>query len=321
MKKINLRKIVFFAIAFLASTTLSAQGIMDLRINEVLINNTSGIVNGEGTRSGWVELRNSGYSTVDLGGCTLVEVTPQGRNSHTFPKGLSSTVFPSQNYTIVYLGANTVTPFTAHFNLQDATALLIYDASGKILIDSVSLHPSTAMADVSLGRAFYDKNKRANRDADRNFETRDCNLVATAGLTPGNSNFPVPTESRSEAFRRIDFTGGGMSVIAMSVVFLALLCLFLVFQQVGNAMQRMARKKDEKAAGVASSTGDTTSKPIVSNEPSGEMLAAIAYAIKLYNDELNESETRVITINRTVRAYSPWSSKIYGLTQLPNRTK
>lgn len=50
-----------------------------------------------------------------------------------------------------------------------------------------------------------------------------------------------------------------------------------------------------------------------------EEIAAIAVALKLYKSALHDKESEVITIHSIKRAYSPWSSKIHGLTQLPIR--
>lgn len=49
----------------------------------------------------------------------------------------------------------------------------------------------------------------------------------------------------------------------------------------------------------------------------GEIYAAIATALYLYTEEKNEFEKLDLTIKKTVRPYSPWSSKIYGLRQHP----
>jgi glutaconyl-CoA/methylmalonyl-CoA decarboxylase subunit delta len=45
--------------------------------------------------------------------------------------------------------------------------------------------------------------------------------------------------------------------------------------------------------------------------------AAIAMAMYLYFQEVHDKESAVLTINRTSRSYSPWSSKIYGIRQYP----
>ena len=51
------------------------------------------------------------------------------------------------------------------------------------------------------------------------------------------------------------------------------------------------------------------------------MIAAIALAIKLHKAEMHDRESDVITINKVARVYSPWSSKIHGLTQMPERVR
>lgn len=48
-----------------------------------------------------------------------------------------------------------------------------------------------------------------------------------------------------------------------------------------------------------------------------EIVAAIIVALKMYKSDLHDRESEMLTINRITRAYSPWNSKIHGLTQLP----
>ena len=52
---------------------------------------------------------------------------------------------------------------------------------------------------------------------------------------------------------------------------------------------------------------------------SEEEIAAIATAMKIYRSALHDRESEVLTILSIKRAYSPWNSKIHGLTQLPDR--
>jgi hypothetical protein len=47
----------------------------------------------------------------------------------------------------------------------------------------------------------------------------------------------------------------------------------------------------------------------------GEIYAAIAMALNLYTKEIHDNENLKITIQKTVKPYSPWSSKIYGVSQ------
>ncbi len=45
----------------------------------------------------------------------------------------------------------------------------------------------------------------------------------------------------------------------------------------------------------------------------------IALALHLYMEDLYSSDQMRLTIEKVIRPYSPWSSKIYGLRQVPPR--
>jgi type III secretory pathway component EscV len=47
----------------------------------------------------------------------------------------------------------------------------------------------------------------------------------------------------------------------------------------------------------------------------GEVAAAIALALRMYMDEQHDFEKTALTIKKTIKPYSPWSSKIYGVRQ------
>lgn len=48
-------------------------------------------------------------------------------------------------------------------------------------------------------------------------------------------------------------------------------------------------------------------------------VAAIALALSLYIQDIHDYERTILTIQKVMRPYSPWSSKIYGLRQTPLR--
>ncbi|MDP4114910.1 MAG: OadG family protein [Bacteroidota bacterium] len=72
------------------------------------------------------------------------------------------------------------------------------------------------------------------------------------------------------------------------------------------------KKKNEEAL-------PTTPEPVVvkSADERGEIVAAIAAALSLYKTETHDYENMVLTMQKVMRPYSPWSSKIYGLRQYP----
>ncbi|MCU7495740.1 MAG: hypothetical protein HF314_06430 [Ignavibacteria bacterium] len=51
----------------------------------------------------------------------------------------------------------------------------------------------------------------------------------------------------------------------------------------------------------------------------GEVYAAIGLALHLYLQDIHDYEKMVLTMQKVMRPYSPWSSKIYGLRQYPRR--
>ena len=116
----------------------------------------------------------------------------------------------------------------------------------------------------------------------------------------------------SEKIGNEDPWGIGMAIIAMSVVFIALILLYLIFKQVGIQLIAMQARKSLKATEAEAKSKPVT-VPAQSIPTSGDVYAAIAVAIHLYTEELRDVEEAVLTINKVSRTYSPWSSKIHGL--------
>ena len=108
-----------------------------------------------------------------------------------------------------------------------------------------------------------------------------------------------------------------MAGIGFALVFLTLVLLIFIMKGMGAAFTR--QKKAEKAAKAAAAgiaVADEDHHEAISDE---EIAAAIITALKLYKSNLHDQESEMLTIHRITRAYSPWSSKIHGLTQLPER--
>ena len=53
----------------------------------------------------------------------------------------------------------------------------------------------------------------------------------------------------------------------------------------------------------------------------GRVNAVIALALNQYLEDVHDYENTILTIQKIVRPYSPWSSKIYGLRQVPQVSK
>jgi Na+-transporting methylmalonyl-CoA/oxaloacetate decarboxylase gamma subunit len=141
--------------------------------------------------------------------------------------------------------------------------------------------------------------------------------IVSQTLTPRLENFPTNAMTASEKLRLHDPRGAVISVIAMSVVFSLLIILFICFKQLAKFHVRTSRKKAAAAHGV-----DIDNQEIQHvGEETGDIYAAIALAIQLYQDDIHDLEDMVVTIEREDKIYSPWSSKVQTLRQIPTVIK
>ena len=99
--------------------------------------------------------------------------------------------------------------------------------------------------------------------------------------------------------------------VGFAMVFVVLVLLIFIMRGMGWAFTR--ERKPRVAATPAS---EPASDHAISDQ---ELVAAIATALKLYKSDLHDRESETLTINRITRAYSPWNSKIHGLTQIPEK--
>jgi hypothetical protein len=283
-----MRKIILLmALLLLRILPSQAQSSKDLRINEFLVLNDSGYVDDFGVHSPWIEIFNSAYNYVDIGGCYLTNDL-QKPALYLIPKGDPITLIAPRNY-IVFWADNKPTHGILHlnFNLENSKMIALFDSDGRTLIDSVTL--TTPKPDISFGRV------------------EDGGLIwgYHEKTTPNANNQTEPQELGAERIIKIDPYGLGMAVIAMSIVFLVLMMIFLMFKQFSISVARNEKRKALKI----SSPDD-----IVVTE---EMAAAIGLALHLYQKDMADYENLVLTINKVSRTYSPWNSKLYGISKWP----
>jgi len=276
-----------------------AQSASDLRINEFLVKNVSNYQDDFGIQGSWIEIFNSAYNTVNIAGCYLTN-DPKNPTKYKIPKD-QITKIPSRGY-LVFWADNKTTHGTLHlnFDLKSSNYLALYDQSGKNLIDSVSFNPAVQKADTSWGRVF---------DADAKW----ANLSKP---TPNGNNDTVERPSAGSVFLQFDPSGATMAIISMSVVFSALILLYLSFKYIGKANINHAKRmkeKELKKQGIVATTKE-------GEETSGETLAAIAMALQLFETDKADLDSTILTIEKTSRTYSPWSSKIYSMRQIPQKT-
>lgn len=284
-----------------------AQGLKDVRINEVLVDNRSSYIDDHGNHVGWVELHNTGYSNVNIGGAYLTVRRGDAARMYRIPKNDARTLIPPQGY-VVFFADSSSNRGTFHTNfVLDETGYLALLDQGRNVVDSVVYDLAAQRPDVSIGWTEEP-------------ETGAAAFGALEGITPMQANEIRERPLASEKFRLHDPSGAVMAITAMSVVFSALILLYQIFKNVGRAMTRLAATPGGNTS--AQSTAAASSKTTApaqggATELIGEEIAAIAIALRRYEEDLHDIESHVLTINRVARAYSPWNSKIYGLNNLP----
>lgn len=103
------------------------------------------------------------------------------------------------------------------------------------------------------------------------------------------------------------------SLICVIIVFSALVILSSVFKLIGVLSLKRSKRRMQKQQDLIE--GEVVDP---SDIPASE-IAAISMALHLYFDDVHDKESNILTIKRIERRYSPWNSKIYGLTNNLNR--
>jgi Na+-transporting methylmalonyl-CoA/oxaloacetate decarboxylase gamma subunit len=296
-----------FLLLVLFSFTACANRVENPRfvINEVLVINEENFVDDYGQRSGWIEIFNNTARTQDIGGYFLTNDRSNPRK-YPIPRGdVLTRVSPHQH--VLFWANDKAYQGTFHLSFEldpnEENYIALYDESGEKLIDEVII-PKGQLADVSWG--YEVDGQKYDNDGSHL-------LTVLKKVTPSTNNYTLDKNEKVERFREHDKFGASMTMTSMLVVFSALILLYVVFRLVGKASSRVSRKKREAA--LAGKPEEATSK----DEITGEVLTAIFMALHEEQSNVHDIEHTVLTFNRVDRSYSPWSSKIYGLRELPRK--
>lgn len=120
---------------------------------------------------------------------------------------------------------------------------------------------------------------------------------------------------KGEEIKEKDPVGIGITVVAMSVVFLSLILLTVVFMGYGKLLvsiqglrARLFTKKHRQATGEEIEV-------VKPGSVSGEEFAAISAAIYMFYNELHDEENTRLTIKKAQRSWTPWNAKFYSMNQ------
>lgn len=299
MKKI----FIIAAIALVAGcASLSAQSRKAVRLNEVMVENNSSIIDDYGERHGWIELFNSNFAPVQISSMYLSN-DPEQPKMYPVPLGDVNTRIEKRQHVVFFTdGEPNKGTFHTNFVLTPGQEnwVGLYDADGS-LIDEIIV-PATLTANCTFART-------SDGEGEWSIRTGEGNNY----ITPSSANIIKDSNNRVEMFAEIDENGFGMTIMAMCIVFSALLMLCLSFYAIGAIGKRMSRSNKIKSSGA-----DHKDKEVraATGHDSGEEIAAIVMALHEHFNA-HDAENTILTINKVKRAYSPWSSKIYGLREVP----
>jgi sodium pump decarboxylase gamma subunit len=314
---------VIFAV--IMSFTAFSQGRLDMRFNEVMVQNDSSYVDQYGKHTAWIELFNSSYGKNEIAKMYLTNTkVPEGKKVtdldpsqyYQIPRGDDRTVIQPRKHVVFFAdGDNEAGTFHLPFKLLPGkdNYIALYDVNGKTLVDEVVV-PATLPADNSFALKLDGKSKMVNGNFDpTQWEVRNGKTELTA-ITPNNYNTRDVNEN-IEKFYTHDRAGIIITVIAMLIVFLALILLYLFFKLFGIVSRSVAEKQE--AAKVATSEEETNATATTQGGDD-EVLAAIFMALYQHLNA-HDNESGVLTFNRENEEKSAWSSKINTLRKLPER--
>lgn len=318
------KKGLFLALfAFVLSFSAFAQH-KGLRITEVMVENNTNITDEYGNRHAWIELYNTTRKTMQISTVFITnERVPEGQTPdktkmYVIPLNDEKTKIHHLQQAVFFAdGDPWKGTFHANFELVPGQEnyIAIYDADGLTKLDEVVV-PANLPADNSYARTveIEDWHKIESNEFDASqWEFRN-GIDKASAITPGVNNTVIELNDKIEKFQRLDSSGIMLTLMAMAIVFLALIMLSVCFYIFGKINAKIARRN--KA--VAQSGKQATVNQDEVEDDSSEAIAAISMALYQHLNA-HDYEDTVLTINKVKRAYSPWSSKIYSLRELPKK--
>lgn len=336
------KKIFLTLIAVVATLTTMAQGRLDLRINEVMVQNDSNYVDQDGHRSAWIEIFNASHCTNAIEKMFITtfkqdfiqnyfKVEEQKSNKkrnqllnelsekesgkiYVIPRGdLSTKVNPRSHVVFFADGDDPAGTFHLPFKLEAGkdNYIALYDVNGD-LVDEVIV-PATLPANQSFARVSEDSinlHKESRCFDNTEWQVRDGSSENLA-ITPAKFN-ARPINNNIAMFKEEDGFGWKLTLMSMGVVFSALLMLYILFKIFGKAFTSKD-KKEEKVVEKAVEEETATSAQEGSND---EAIAAICMALYQHLNAHDE-ESGIITIDHSHESHSAWGSKGNLLLHLP----
>ena len=269
-------------------------------INEVMVINDNNYTNDFGEKHAWIEIYNNTSKTQNLAGAFITN----DRNNpkmYAIPQGdIKTIVKPHQHVVFWADGKPSNGTFHLSFKLDPdkENYIALYELDGKNLLDEITI-PAGMLADKTYG---YEADGIIS-----NQEGKHLGKVLDR-VTPSSNNLVIGENPKIVALRENDPWGVMITITSMMVVFLGLIVLYFVFKFTGRTAKNLTKRKALKSGKLSA---------YKNHELSGEVLAAISAALYEMDQDVHDIESTILTIDYAKRKYSPWSSKIYNMRELP----
>ena len=288
-----------------SASAVMAQGAKNIRINEVLTNNTASIVDEFGNREAWIELENTSFTTYNVRGMYFttdrsvldpeMSVPERIKRMSVIPSGDPRTQIGGRQHLVFFSNSNPAQGklhLSLSIPLSEPVWIGFYNGNATELIDSVSV-PALA-ADQSFAR-----------------HSNKWSVKSAENVTPGIENFIKTDETKDAKLKREDPHGFGITLLAMGIVFFCLALLFLFFWIFGLIMRNIDTAKKvvntqpikpitktvEVTHDIAHATGNILQDGLKTKGIDKEVyIAVISMALKQYQDDVHDVESGIITI-------------------------
>ncbi len=315
----NKVKILLSGILLASTSGVMAQGAKNIRINEVLTNNTASIQDEFGQREAWIEVENTSFTTYNIRGMYFttdrsvldpnMSVPERIKRMSVIPSGDVRTQIGGRQHLLFFCNSNPAQGklhLSLNVPMSEPLWIGFYNGNATELIDSVSV-PALA-ADQSYAR-----------------HGNTWSIKSAENVTPGIENFIQTDETKDAKLKREDPHGIGITLLAMGIVFFCLTVLFVFFWLFGLIMRHidMAKKVAhtqpikpitktvEVTHDIAHATGNILQDGLKTKGIDKEVyIAVISMALKQYQDDVHDVESGVITIKSKDTGWSDEGSQM-----------
>lgn len=344
----SIKHILLALVIALGVCSMQAQTIIDLRLNEILLLNEDNYTDEYGRYVPWIEIFNTSYNSVNVGGCYLTNDTTglaAGQKDkkaldafrakcYNIPKGDPRTLLQQRSCAVFFMdGDPTYGTFHTNFTPDESNYVALIASDGKTLIDLMVFPPYLRNKSVSYGceNDGVVTEKRSNTVVKKNklnTEIQDLRKELPF-FTPGSNNQLVSSESKADKLATNDPHGIAMTIMAMMIVFSVLIIIFFVLKIFAYVSRREAAKKASSPAqpAPASNAGEPTGEELAAiamalQQSMGgadeDEIAAVAMALYLYLYTNHDYESEVLTFNNVAET-SAWAQKNFNFKKNPVR--